>query len=201
MATANFPWPNRNSPQQPPATTATVVDTNPPQSLSPWTQREPLQRDLDSWPKPEKKTPARAPRRRPPAADAMAFAARSPRSVGGWLVVCSLLACAVGLSAASAVGHYADAAVDAGMGWLTTRAPGFLRPYLPKPVEKSAAPVLHHANVHRLVAAEPPPAPELTTGTIQHGKHGKHTHATESRVDGPATPVAHKERVSDPFDR
>jgi hypothetical protein len=112
-----------------------------------------------------------------------------------------LSAFAVGLSAASALDHYADRGVDAGMGWLTTRAPGFLRPYLPKPVEKSAAPVVHHAKIDRLVASEPSPAPEGTTGKSQHGKHRKYAHAAESRADGAATPAAHEERVSDPFDR
>lgn len=57
---------------------------------------------------------------------------------GRGIVAWTLWVFAGGLFAAPQVADYADQAVEASVVWLATSAPGFVRPYLPKPIEAPA---------------------------------------------------------------
>jgi len=69
-------------------------------------------------------------------------------------VAWSLWVFAGGLSAGPLLADYVDQGLEAGIGWLATWAPGFLRPYLPKPLE-GTTPLPHRSNVARTIAAAP----------------------------------------------
>src|ERR1017187_8928084 len=84
MATANYSsWSGGNPPQQGPSTTATVVDTDPPESFSRWPNRQQLQPDSSSWP--NKKPPQRRQRRPVSPTDGLALSAQKPPPVGAGL--------------------------------------------------------------------------------------------------------------------
>jgi hypothetical protein len=200
MATANYSsWSGGNPPQQGPSTTATVVDTDPPESFSRWPNRQRLQPDPNAWP--NKKPPQRRQRRPVSPTDGLALSAQKPRPVGRWIVVFSLWAFATGLSAAPALSFYGDRGVEATIKWMASWAPSSLRPYLPKPLEEPRPPV-HQAKPSRSVVVEPSAPSEQPVEHPQarraHGKHGSGAVPPTASATQ-ATPA--EKPVVDPFEQ
>lgn len=124
MATPNDPGPTRNL-------AATVVDTNPsPQNA--WPKWAPQEQGHGAWP--TKKKPQRHSRRLVNHTDRRAKPDPAPRPVGRWIAAGALWAFAGGLLVGPTVASFADQGAEVGMAWLAVHAPGFLQPYLPKPM-------------------------------------------------------------------
>jgi hypothetical protein len=85
-------------------------------------------------------------------APAPAEASRKPKRKGRGIVAWTLWVFAGGLFAAPQLADYADQAVEASVVWLAASAPGFVRPYLPKPIDAPASATLQQSSA-------PAPAP------------------------------------------
>jgi len=200
MATANYSsWSGGDPPQQGPSTTATVVDTDPPESFSGWPNHRRVQPEPSAWP--SKKLPARRQRQQLGPAAGLRPSVQKPRPVGGWIVAFSLGAFAAGLSAAPALSFYGDRGVEAAIKWTASWAPGSLRAYLPKPLEEPRPPT-PHAKASRSVEAETAaPSEPLVKHSPAHRAHGKHgSGAVPPTASTPqATPT--EKPVADPFEQ
>jgi hypothetical protein len=141
-------WPNQPAPQQPapvwpnprvPQGQGTLGDWADLKAPQPWSSAPP---ELD---------PALRPKRK-----------------GRGVVAVTLWVFAGGLFAGPLLADYADGAVEATMSWLATSAPGFIRSYLPKPVEAvapapvRAAPVAVVPVIAPEPVAQPQRRPEIT---------------------------------------
>jgi hypothetical protein len=188
MATPSEPRPNRSL-------AATMVDSEPPPQ-SAWPNSEPAPQSAwpnsepapqDAWPNwdppsqssgawPARTAPKRRPRRPKARADSATQAVQTHRPVGRWIVAGALWAFAGGMLAGPPLARYVDPGVEAGMDWLAQRAPGFLRPYLPKPIGQPT-PLRHHLRATESVAAKPPAAPDLPATHARartvHSRHGQ----------------------------
>lgn len=131
MATPNDVWPNRN-------VAATVVDTDPPPP-SGWSSWNPEDMRDRAWPG-MKKPQQHPPRKVVKSSERLAQTAPAPRRVGRWIVAGALWAFAGGLVVGPAVASFCDRGVAVGVGWLQVHGPGFLKPYLPKPLPKPSEP-------------------------------------------------------------
>jgi hypothetical protein len=104
-------------------------------------------------------------------------AVQKPKSKGRRLVAWSLWVFAGGLGASPLVADHADQGLEAGIAWLATWAPSFLRPYLPAPLQVptppdhrssvavatgAAAPAAAERARPAEAPAQPKPAPELS---------------------------------------
>lgn len=198
MATSNYSsWSGGDPSRQGPSTTATVVDTDPPESLSAWPNRGRLQPGATSWP--SKKVPERRPRRAVPSADVRPVPAAKRRHAGRWVVLFSSLAFAAGLWAGPAAGVWADRAVAAAVPWMVRSAPSILRPYLPRPPEEPR-PLVRRARPAQLPATEPSAPPEHAT---KHPSQARRTHG--KRGSAAVTPATHaapaNKPATDPFEQ
>ena len=177
---ADYSWPN--SPQADIGRMPTVVDTDPPDNFSSWPNRNRPQVGPSGWPI-QKAPQRRSPRPLPPADRGLS--AQRSRRVGRWLFAVSLWAFAGGLFAGPALSSYGDRCVEAAIPWIASRAPAFLRPYLPRPTE-APRPLPRHANVAQTVPATPP-APERPTKHAQphsaHVTHAKSVAAPSATVE------------------
>jgi hypothetical protein len=91
-----------------------------------------------AWPTTKK--PQQHPRRVVKSSERLVKSAPAPRPVGRWIVAGALWAFAGGLVVGPAVASSFDRGVEVGVVWLQAHGPGFLQPYLPKPVPKLVAP-------------------------------------------------------------
>jgi hypothetical protein len=181
MATADYSWPN--SRQAKTGREATVVDTDPPDSLSSWPNRNRPQVSPSGWP--IQKVPQRRLRKPLPSADRAAISAQRSRPVGRWVLAFSLWAFAAGLLAGPALSSYGDRCLEAAIPWIASWAPAFLRPYLPKPLE-AQRPLPGHVNAARMTPATPA-APERPAQHSQprpaHVRHAKSAVAPSGTVE------------------
>ena len=142
MATPNDSWPNRKL-------AATVVDSDPPEhSARPsWNPPE------ETWgSRPTSKRPQRRTRRTSDQMDATA--APRTRPVGRWIVAGALWGFVGALLVGPPLANLVYRGVGVGMNWLTPRAPGFLRPYLPRPIPP-VTPLGEHVKTARVPEAWP----------------------------------------------
>ena len=191
-------WPNQPATQQWFTTPATMFDPGAPsvpnlnafqQPGSAWPNQNPSQWRLN--------TPVTT-------VDPMVRSARKPRSSGRGIVAWTLWVLAGGLIAGPSLAEYADQGVAAGIAWVATWAPGFLRPYLPLPLEEST-PLPPRDSAERLVAAAPAaPVPAPTGAPSEQPKPtpaiGAQRAGTEPPVVAKAKPAA-AERPAEPADR
>ena len=191
-------WPNQPATQQWFTTPATMFDPGAPsvpnlnafqQPGSAWPNQNPSQWRLN--------TPVTT-------VDPMVRSARKPRSSGRGIVAWTLWVLAGGLIAGPSLAEYADQGVAAGIAWVATWAPGFLRPYLPLPLEAST-PLPPRDSAERLVAAAPAaPVPAPTGAPSEQPKPtpaiGAQRAGTEPPVVAKAKPAA-AERPAEPADR
>ena len=178
---ADYSWPN--SPQAESGRAATVVDTDPPDNFSAWPNRNrPKVGSSSGWPIP--KPPQRRLHKPLPRGNPAAVSTQRSRPVGRWLLAFSSWAFAAGLFVAPLLSSYGDRCVEAAIPWITSWAPAFLRPYLPRPIE-APQPLSRHASAARTVSATPP-VPE------RHAKHAPPhpAHVTHAKSAGaPSAPV------------
>ena len=209
MATANYSWSNQNAPQQP---LSSWPNQPVPQqwftSRHLWLPAPPVpnlsafQQPGSAWPNQNASqwrlnTPVTR-------VDPMVHSARKPRSSGRGIVAWTLWVFAGGLIAGPSLAEYADQGVAAGIAWVATWAPGFLRPYLPLPLEEST-PRPPRDNAERPVAAAPAaPVPAATGAPSEQPKPtpaiGAQRAGAEPPVVAKAKPAA-AERPAGPADR
>jgi hypothetical protein len=191
-------WPNPPATQQWFTTPATMLDPGAP----PVPNLNAFQQPGSAWPNPNASqwrlnTPVTT-------VDPMVRSARKPRSSGRGIVAWTLWVFAGGLIAGPSLAEYADQGVAAGIAWVATWAPGFLRPYLPLPLEEST-PLPPRANALRPVAAAPAAPVPAPTGAPS--DQLKPTHAIGVQRAGTQPPVVAKtkpaaaERPAGPVDR
>ena len=137
MATTNYSWPNQSLPQQP---------------SNPWPKLSAPEQGFGSWP--NLNVPQQHFGITPTLVAPMVQSVQKPKRKGRRIVAWSLFVFAGGLSAGPLLADFADQGLDAGISWLATSAPSFLRPYLPKPLEEPTSPP-HRPNLAGSVAAAP----------------------------------------------
>jgi hypothetical protein len=147
-------WPNQNQPQQPPSpwpgqelpqpqvqpqlrVSSWPSYDVPQQGQSSWSPQPAPQQGQSSWP--SQAVPQQGLSMPEPWAEPMAepVPRRKPKGHRR-MIAWSLCVFAGGLAAAAPLADWADEGMAAGIAWVATWAPSFLRPYLPKPIEESA---------------------------------------------------------------
>ena len=145
MATTNYSWPNQNLPQLP---------------SNSWPELRAPEQGFGSWP--NLNAPQQHFGKTPTLVAPMAQSVQKPKPKGRRIVAWSLFVFAGGLSVGPPLADFADQGLEAGISWLATSAPSFLRPYLPKPLEEPTPPP-HHPNVAGSIAAAPSAAERAQT--------------------------------------
>jgi hypothetical protein len=169
MATTNYSWPNQIAPQQ---------------RANPWPNQTAPQQGFGSWP--NLNVPQEHFSMTPTLVAPMAQSVQKPKPKGRRIVAWSLFVFAGGLSAGPPLADFADQGLEAGISWLATSAPSFLRPYLPKPLEEPTPPP-HRPNVAGSVAAAPSAVERAqTTGVLAQPKP---TAEIAARRPGTTAPV------------
>ncbi|MFN2167960.1 MAG: hypothetical protein ACK2U9_17095, partial [Anaerolineae bacterium] len=87
-------------------------------------------------------------------ADPLTLSPKKPRSKVPGVIAWTLWAFAGGLFAAPHLTEHVDQGFEAGVSWVATWAPSFLRPYLPAPLE-ALAPASPHSSSERMAVAVP----------------------------------------------
>jgi hypothetical protein len=203
MATANYSsWSGGNPPQQGPSTTATVVDTDPPESFSGWPNRQRHQPEPSAWP--SKKLPQ--PRQRRPLGPAAGLrpSVQRPRRIVGWIVAFSLGAFAAGLAVAPTLSFYGDRGVEAAIKWTAGWAPRSLRAYLPKPIEETRQqrPPGQHTKPSPSAVVEPDvPSEPPVKHSQAHRAHGKHGSSAVAPTASASQASPAEKPAADPFEQ
>ena len=149
MATTNYSWPNQIAPQQ---------------RANPWPNQTAPQQGFSAWP--NLNVPQEHFSMTPTLVAPMAQSVQKPKPKERRIVAWSLFVFAGGLSAGPALADFADHGLEAGISWLATSAPSFLRPYLPKLLEEPTPPT-HRPNMAGSVAAAPSAVERAqTTGAL-----------------------------------
>jgi hypothetical protein len=148
--------PSLPAPNQPATQTALGYAPNRPATqpgVGSWPNRSPAQTGPGDWPR------LSAPQSWSSMPEATANPLLKRRGKGRAIVAVSLWSFAGGLFAAPQVAEYADQVLEAGIAWVASWAPSFVRPYLPKPIQ-AAMPASLDLDGKRVAPSSPAPAPK-----------------------------------------
>jgi hypothetical protein len=151
-------WPNPNELPQPPSAWPNPNEL--PQPPSSWPSQSAPQQPFSSWPTPnEPQQPFGLPAT---LVAPVALPAQKPKSRTRGIIAWSLCVLAGGLAAGPPLANLADRGLASGIRWMATRAPGFLRPYLPRPLQEPGS-LPHRSNVAVTGLAAPSSAARPTS--------------------------------------